>query len=117
MTYSLHRSGANQETRPEDDPEEAPLKEKQMTRFIELIQATRCCFPCSDMNSQINPYGSMDMYGMEWCNWRRICRRQKTCAFYDICYTKHISYIFSLDPVGLSFACKTSLHVSYDVHQ
>ena len=37
--------------RPEDDPEEAPLKEKQVTRFIELIQATRCCFPCSDMNS------------------------------------------------------------------
>ena len=29
----------DQEIRPEDDPEEARLKEKQMTRFIELIQA------------------------------------------------------------------------------
>ena len=100
----------DQEIRPEDDPEEAHLKEKQMTRCIELIQAPRCCFFVQIwiLKSRYCSIYSMEMYGMERCNWRRRCRSHGTCAFYDnICYTKHISYIFSLDPVGLSFACST----------
>lgn len=120
LTYSLHRSGANQEIGVTIWKSKIWSDEFGvwfLKRGLKMIRK-RHLWKRIDSSNQVLfslfRYEFSDQslwkYGHVWNgmvqNWRRICRRQKTCAFYDICCTKHISYIYSLDTVGLSFACK-----------